>query len=86
LDGGRTYKVLLAADRKFLRLAAGANLGAATLALLKVAVYEEDGVTRVDAVEPEKAAAQIRNSEVNERGLELRKSIIGIIKALERAG
>ena len=85
-DGGRTYKVLLAADRKFLRLAAGANLGAATLALLKVAVYEEDGVTRVDAVEPEKAAAQIRNSEVNERGLELRKSIIGIIKALERAG
>ena len=86
LDGGRTYKVLLAADRKVLRLAAGANLGAATLALLKVAVYEEDGVTRVDAVEPEKAAAQIRNSEVNERGLELRKSIIGIIKALERAG
>ena len=86
LDGGRTYKVLLAADRKFLRLAAGANLGAATLALLKVAVYEEDGVTRVGAVEPEKAAAQIRNSEINERGLELRKSIIGIIKALERAG
>jgi Glutathione S-transferase, N-terminal domain len=85
-DGGRTYKVLLAADRKFLRLAAGANLGATTLALLKVAVYEEDGVTRVDAVEPEKAAAQIRDSEVNERGLELRKSIIGIIKALERAG
>jgi len=85
-DGGRTYKVLLSADRKFLRLAAGANLGAATLALLKVAVYEEDGVTRVDAVEPEKAAAQIRNSEVNERGLELRKSIIGIIKPLERAG
>ena len=85
-DGGRTYKVLLSADRKFLRLAAGANLGAATLALLKVAVYEEEGVTRVDAVEPEKAAAQIRNSEVNERGLELRKSIIGIIKALERAG
>ena len=86
LDGGRAYKVLMAADREFLRLAAGANLGAATLALLKVAVYEEDGVTRVDAVEPEKAAAQIRNSEVNERGLELRKSIIGIIKALERAG
>jgi glutaredoxin 3 len=85
-DGGRTYKVLLAADRKFLRLAAGANLGATTLALLKVAVYEEDGVTRVDAVEPEKAAAQIRDSEVNERGLELRNSIIGIIKALERAG
>jgi glutaredoxin 3 len=85
-DGGRTYKVLLAADRKFLRLAAGANLGATTLALLKVAVYEEDGVTRVDAVEPEKAAAQIRDSEVNERGIELRKSIIGIIKALERAG
>ena len=86
LDGERAYKVLLAADREFLQLAAGANIGAATLALLKVAVYEQDGVTRVDAVEPEKAAAQIRNSEVNERGLELRKSIIGIIKALERAG
>ena len=38
LDGERTYKVLLAADREFLHLAAGANLGAATLALLKVAV------------------------------------------------
>src|SRR5215210_1827448 len=41
----RAYKVLLAADREFLQLAAGANLGAATLALLKVAVSEEDAVT-----------------------------------------
>ena len=86
LDGERAYKVLLVADREFLQLAAGANLGAATLALLKVAVYEEDGETRVDAIEPEKAAAQIRNSEVNERGLELRKRFIRTIKALERAG
>lgn len=86
LDGERAYKVLLAVDREFLQLAAGANVGAATLALLKVAVYEEDGVTRVDAIEPEKAAAQIRNSEVNERGLELRKRFIRTIKALERAG
>ena len=85
MDAERTYKVLLAADRKFLRLAAGANLGAATLALLKVAVYEEDGETRVDAVEPEKAAAQIRNSEVNERGLELRKRFIRVIKGLKHA-
>jgi glutaredoxin 3 len=76
LDGERTYKVLLAVEREFLQLAAGANLGAATLALLKVAVYEEDGVTRVDAIEPEKAAAQVRSSEVNERGLELRKRFI----------
>ena len=85
LDGERAYKVLLAADREFLQLAAGANLGAATLALLKVAVYEEDGETRVDAIEPEKAAAQIRNSEVNERGLELRKRFIRMIKVLKHA-
>ncbi len=85
LDAERTYKVLLAADREFLQLAAGANLGASTLALLKVAVYEEDGVTRVDAVEPEKAAAQVRSSEVNERGLELRKRFIRVIKALKPA-
>jgi glutaredoxin 3 len=85
LDGERTYKVLLAADREFLQLAAGANLGAATLALLKVAVYEQDGETRVDAIEPEKAAAQIRNSEVNERGLDLRKRFIRMIKALKHA-
>ena len=85
LDAERTYKVLLAADREFLQLAAGANLGAATLALLKVAVYEEDGETRVEAIEPEKAAAQIRNSEVNERGLELRKRFIRVIKALKHA-
>lgn len=85
LDGERAYKVLLAVDREFLQLAAGANLGAATLALLKVAVYEEDGVIRVDAVEPEKAAAQIRSSEVNERGLELRKRFIKVTKELKHA-
>jgi glutaredoxin 3 len=83
LDGERAYKVLLAVDREFLQLAAGANLGAATLALLKVAVYEENGVIRVDAVEPEKAAAQIRSSEVNERGLELRKRFIKVTKELK---
>ena len=85
LDGERAYKVLLAADREFLQLAAGANLGAAMLALLQVAVYEEDGETRVDVIEPEKAAAQIRNSEVNERGLELRKRFIRVIKVLKHA-
>ena len=84
LDGEGAYKVLLAVDREYMRLAAGANLGAATLAVLKVAVYEEYGVTHVDAIEPEKAAAQVRDSEVNERGLELRKRFIRVIKALER--
>lgn len=79
------YKVLIATDPGFLRLAAEANLGAATLALLKAAVYEEDGSTRVDAVEPEKAVGQIRSSQLNDRGLELRKRFIKIIKGLERA-
>ncbi len=77
--------VLIAADREFLRLAAEANPGAATLALLKIALYEEDGLTRVDAVEPEKGAGQIRDPEVNDRGLGLRKQFIRVIKALERA-
>jgi glutaredoxin 3 len=85
LDGERAYKVLLAVDREFLQIAAGANLRAATLAVLKVAVYEEAGETRIDAIEPEKAAAQIRSSEVNERGLELRKRFIRVIKALTHA-
>lgn len=85
LDGEGAYKVLLAMDREFMRLAARANLGAATLAMLKVAVYEEEGITRVDVVEPEKGAAQIRSSEVNDRGLELRKRFIRATKALERA-
>lgn len=78
------YKVLLAADREFFRMAAQANPGAAALALLEVAVYEEGGRTRVDAVEPEKAAQQIRDPEVNERGLELRKLFIRAIKSLDR--
>lgn len=82
LDREGGYKVLLAVDREFMRLAAGANLGAAALALLKIAVYEEDGVTRVDAIEPEKDAGQIRSSEVNDRGLELRKRLIKMMKAL----
>ena len=79
------YKVLIAADSGFLRLAAEANLGAAPLALLKIAVYEENGSTRVDAVEPEKAVGQIRSSQLNDRGLELRKRFIKMIKGLERA-
>ena len=79
------YKVLIAVDSGFLRLAAEANLGAAPLALLKIAVYEENGSTRVDAVEPEKAAGQIRSSQLNDRGLELRKRFIKMVKGLERA-
>jgi glutaredoxin 3 len=80
------YKVLIAADLDFLRLAAEANPGAATLALLKIAVYEEDGATLVDIVEPEKGAGQIRNPQINDRGLELRKRLIKMIKGLERTG
>ncbi len=80
------YKVLLAVDREFARIAARANPGAATLALLKIAIYEEDGLTRVDAIEPEKGAGQIRAPELNDRGLELRKRLIRTIKALERTG
>ncbi len=85
LGRGAAYKVLLAVDREFLRLAAEANPGAATLALLKIAVYEKDGQTRVDAVEPEKGAGQIRDPELNDRGLELRRRFIKTIKALERS-
>jgi len=88
LEGEGAYKVLLGVDREFMQLAAEANPGAATLALLKVAVYEEEGATRVDLAEPEKEVAQIRAPEVNERGLELRRRFIKMIKALEevRAG
>lgn len=77
------YKVLVAADQEFLQLAGKANSGAATLALLKIAVYEEDGLTHVDAIEPEKAVGQIRDPELNHRGLELRKRFIQVIKSLE---
>lgn len=79
------YKVLIAADSRFLRLAAEADPGAATLALLKIVAYEEDGSTRVDALEPEKVAGQIRSPQLNDRGLELRKRFIKMIKGLERA-
>jgi glutaredoxin/uncharacterized protein (DUF302 family) len=86
LEREAAYRVLIAVDRKFLRLAADANPGAVALALLKISIYEEDGLTRVDAIEPEKGAAQIRDPELNDRGLELRKRFIKTIKALERAG
>jgi glutaredoxin/uncharacterized protein (DUF302 family) len=85
-EGEEPYKVLIAVDPGFVRLAAEANAGAATLTLLKIAVYEEDGSTRVDAIEPEKGVAQIRDPELNDRGLELRKRFIRTIKGLERAG
>ena len=84
LGKGGIYRVLLALDREFARIAAEANPGAATLTLLKIAVYEEDGLTRVDAIEPEKGAGQIRAPELNDRGLELRKRLMKTIKALER--
>jgi glutathione S-transferase len=86
LEREAAYRVLIAVDREFLRLAAEANPGAATLALLKISIYEEDGLTRVDAIEPEKGAAQIRVPELNDRGLDLRKRFIKTIKALERPG
>jgi glutaredoxin len=86
LGGEAPYRVLIAVDRELLELAAGTNPGAAALALLKVSIYEEDGLTRVDAIEPEKEAGQIRDPEVNERGLELRKRFIKTIKTLERSG
>ena len=79
------YKVLVAADLEFLRLAAEASPGAAVLALLKIAVYENDGSTCVDAVELEKGVGQIRDSQLNDRGLELRKRLIKTVKRLERA-
>lgn len=79
------YKVLIAVDPEFVRLAAEANAGAAALAVLKIAIYEEDGLTRVDAIEPEKGVAQIRDPQLNDRGLELRKRFIKMIKALERS-
>ena len=86
LGGEAAYRVLIAVDRELLELAAKANPGAATLALLKISIHEENGLTRVDAVEPEKAAGQIRDPQVNDRGLELRKRFIKTIKALERSG
>jgi glutaredoxin 3 len=86
LERETAYRVLITVDREFLRLAAEANPGAAALALLKISIYEEDGLTHVEAIEPEKAAGQIRNPEVNDRGLELRKRFIKTIRTLERAG
>ena len=52
---------------------------------VEYAVYEEDGSSRVDAVEPEKGVGQIRSPQLNDRGLELRKRLIKTIKSLERA-
>ena len=78
--------MLLAAEPAFLRLATEANPGAAALALLKIAVYEDDGLTCVDAIEPEKGAGQIRDTQLNDRGLDLRKRFIKTIKDCERAG
>ena len=86
IGGEGAYRVLIAVDRELLKLAAEVNRGAAALALLEISIYEEDGLTRVDAIEPEKEAAQIRDPEVNDRGLELRKRFIRTIKALEREG
>jgi glutaredoxin len=85
IEGEAAYRVLIAVDRELLGLAAEANPGAAALALLEISIYEEDGLTRVDAIEPEKAAGQIRSPAVNDRGLELRKRFIRTVRALEHS-
>jgi hypothetical protein len=51
------YRVLVGVDPEFMRLAFAAHARAAALALLKVAVYEEEDLTRVDASEFEKGPA-----------------------------
>jgi glutathione S-transferase len=84
-ESERLYKVLIAVDSEFMRLASEATPGAAALALREIALYEEDGLTRVDAIEPEKGVGQIRDPEVNDRGLKLRKRFIRTIKALQRS-
>lgn len=53
LDRKGVYKMLLAADQESIRLVAGTDPGAAALALL-ITIYDQDGRTRVDAVEPER--------------------------------
>jgi glutathione S-transferase len=58
ITGNSTIPVLADGEKVF----PDSSLGAATLALLKVAVYEEDGVTRIDAIEHEKASEQVRKS------------------------
>jgi glutathione S-transferase len=85
IGGEGAYRVLIAVDRELLELAAEANRGAAALALLEISIYQEDGLTRVDAIEPEKEAGQIRDPAVNDRGLELRKRFIRTVRALERS-
>jgi glutaredoxin 3 len=58
MESERLYRVLVAVDSGLMRLASEATLGAAALALLEIAVYEEDGLTRVDAIEREKGLAR----------------------------
>jgi glutathione S-transferase len=84
-ESERLYRVLIAEDSELMLLASEATPGAAALTLLEIAVYEEDGFTRVDAIEPAKGVGQIRDPEVNDRGLKLREGFINTIKALQRS-
>lgn len=84
LSGGGAYHLILALDPDFIQEAARVDVGAASLALMKIAVYEQDDSTAVSFVEPEKSAAYLRDPAIYAKGLELRKSLIRIIRSLTR--
>ena len=76
--------VLLALEQELAEQVVDVNPGAASLGLLQIAVYEQNGQVHVSAIKPEKTVAPVRNSEVSSSGHELQERLIKLIGSFDR--
>ena len=60
------------------------NPGAASLGLLQISLYEQNGQVHVSAIKPENTVAPIRNSEINSSGHELQERLIKLVESFNR--
>ena len=74
--------ILLALEQEFAKQVADVSLGATSLSLLQISIYEQNGQVRISAIKPERAVAPIRNSEIISDGHELQERLVDLIESL----
>ena len=76
--------ILLAMEQELAERVAEINPGAASLGLLQISLYEQNGQVHVSAIKPENTVAPIRNSEINSSGHELQERLIKLVESFHR--
>ena len=76
--------ILLALEQEFAKHVADVSLGATSLGLVQISIYEQNGQVCISAIKPERAVAPIRNSEITSDGHELQERLTELIESLGR--